>query len=699
MQTIAHSGPNSLLLKKDLKSAFRQVRISPFDWYLFLFRWRGKYYIDTHLPFGFRTSPRIYNLFAEAIHWVLQHSFSWSISHYVDDFLGVFPPSTDLTSKSQTFDRICDDFSFPTEPNKDEMGTRVNHLGFEVDTVSMTATLSKNKRDRAINLLITLIGRKSISAKTLENLLGFLNHCCEVVPTGRPFLRHLFNALTKANSANLSLNPYRYTRISRHAKRDALWWLFFLRHWSCVSIIQIKRPLYEIWTDASGTKGIGGIFTDHLFSAHVPRRHRRKHINWKEMYAILYAFLLWHSHWENGELLVHCDNEAVVEAINKRSIRGPTISPLQTLLLIAALFNITISAVWIPTALNSVADALFRHDFKRLANLGHQYNHHNVRNLEPLSLIVTLRQKLRSFLETASLSPPGKAMTTPSPTTSSLPDPMAITNHSPPPSPQSPTGSLTFLRKSKSKQLRRTSEQLKTTISSTPTPNSMTLSSSKSLGVPNESTTKIQLDENASHSPKTSSSKSSLIYETATSTTTQSIFTQHSVSDLPGSFVQANSPGINGILFHLLDFVYPGSTSPSIPNKVRSLSFFHRQRQTLLPKALKSTSHQRAQKSALLPPSTTSLNDSQPIETSPFSLVATALSHGPFLSTESKQHFSISDSTHPNTLATPSVKAPQSQQAKKDCRGPISNNSVDGKATQLTSTSTRFPSQIIRQRC
>jgi hypothetical protein len=39
------------------------------------------------------------------------------------------------------------------------------------------------------------------------------------------------------------------------------------------------------------------------------------------MYAVLYAFLLWHPHWENGELLVHCDNDAVVDAINKRSIR------------------------------------------------------------------------------------------------------------------------------------------------------------------------------------------------------------------------------------------------------------------------------------------------------------------------------------------------------------------------------------------
>ena len=222
LSVIAQSGPNSCLLKKDLKAAFRRVAISSFDWHLFLFFWRGKYYIDTHLPFGLRTSPRIYNLFAEAIHWVLQYSFGWSLSHYVDDFLGVFPPNTDLAVKSRLFDEICNDFDFPTEPKKDKMGTRVNHLGFEVDTVSMTATLSHNKRDRAIKLLHIVISCKTISAKSLETLLGFLNHCCEVIPVGRPFLRHLFTALSKAGSAITAVNPYRYTRISKQARRDAL---------------------------------------------------------------------------------------------------------------------------------------------------------------------------------------------------------------------------------------------------------------------------------------------------------------------------------------------------------------------------------------------------------------------------------------------------------------------------------------------
>src|SRR5213075_1612930 len=151
-----------------------------------------------------------------------------------------------------------------------------------------------------------------------------------------PFLRHIFNMLNQARNSNRKTNPYWYTKVTKLARKDILWWLVFLRHWSRVTIIQEIRKVSHVWTDASGKKGIGGHYDTDLFASHVPRRHRRKHINWKEMFAVLHAVLLWYKHWENGKLIVHCDNDSVVDAINKKSIRGPTIIPLQNLLLLTA---------------------------------------------------------------------------------------------------------------------------------------------------------------------------------------------------------------------------------------------------------------------------------------------------------------------------------------------------------------------------
>ena len=61
---IAEAGPGAMLMKRDLKSAFRHVPVSPLDHWLLIFEWDGKFYVDMFLPFGLRTAPRIFNLFA-----------------------------------------------------------------------------------------------------------------------------------------------------------------------------------------------------------------------------------------------------------------------------------------------------------------------------------------------------------------------------------------------------------------------------------------------------------------------------------------------------------------------------------------------------------------------------------------------------------------------------------------------------------
>jgi hypothetical protein len=125
------------------------------------------------------------------------------------------------------------------------------------------------------------------------------------------------------------------------------------------------------------------------FSERIPARHRRKHINWKEAFAILHAFVLWHKQWAGSRLRLACDNSVVVEALNKRSIRGETIRPLQLILLIAAVFDIEIAAFWIPSEENIVADAALRHDIKELTNLGFQVS--SPRNRTPDTKMSTLR--------------------------------------------------------------------------------------------------------------------------------------------------------------------------------------------------------------------------------------------------------------------------------------------------------------------
>src|SRR5579859_1862347 len=125
------------MMKRDLKAAFRHIPISPCDYWLLLFEWQGRYYVDMFLRFGLRTAARIFNLFAEALHWVFETLNEWNVTHYLDDFLFVFPPGTDITPISAEFDRVLAKMGFSKAAEKDSNGCVVVHLRFEFDSKSM----------------------------------------------------------------------------------------------------------------------------------------------------------------------------------------------------------------------------------------------------------------------------------------------------------------------------------------------------------------------------------------------------------------------------------------------------------------------------------------------------------------------------------------------------------------------------------
>src|SRR5216110_1829745 len=104
-------------------------------------------------------------------------------------------------------------------------------------------------------------------------------------------------------------------------------------------MIQLSRISFDVATDV---KGIGGVHKGLVFSERIPSRHKSKKINWKGMFTILHAFLLWYKVWRGGKVHLACDNLSVVDAINKHSIKGPVIVPLQWIFLIAAVYDIQI---------------------------------------------------------------------------------------------------------------------------------------------------------------------------------------------------------------------------------------------------------------------------------------------------------------------------------------------------------------------
>ena len=90
------SGRGSRMAKLDLKDAFRHIPIRAQDWNLLGFDWGCKFYFMLVLAFGLKTAPYIFNLFAEALHWIIERHIPAALCHYLDDFILIFRPDWDL---------------------------------------------------------------------------------------------------------------------------------------------------------------------------------------------------------------------------------------------------------------------------------------------------------------------------------------------------------------------------------------------------------------------------------------------------------------------------------------------------------------------------------------------------------------------------------------------------------------------------
>ena len=142
-------GARAQLAKFDVESAYRIVPVHPDDRHLLGMEWKGKLYVDTALPFGLRSAPKIFSALADALQWVFeQHGLK--VLHYLDDFLILGVPDT--TEGQRALRRaldICARLGIPIASHKTEGPVLIIvFLGIELDTKALTVRLPDEKLAR-----------------------------------------------------------------------------------------------------------------------------------------------------------------------------------------------------------------------------------------------------------------------------------------------------------------------------------------------------------------------------------------------------------------------------------------------------------------------------------------------------------------------------------------------------------------------
>ena len=144
---IANHGQGALLIKVDIRSVYRVVQIHPDDRRLMGMLWEGSLFVDTALPFGLRSGPKIFTALADAAEWIVRQQGLNFVIHYLDDFLLVMSPDGyqgehALRILLESFERL----GLPVAWDKLEgLTTCLTFLGFQLDSTQWEVRLPRSK--------------------------------------------------------------------------------------------------------------------------------------------------------------------------------------------------------------------------------------------------------------------------------------------------------------------------------------------------------------------------------------------------------------------------------------------------------------------------------------------------------------------------------------------------------------------------
>lgn len=414
LDAIRRKGRGCLLCKFDINEAFRYIRIRRDQMFLLGFQFKGLFYYERCLPFGLSSAPGLFEIFATAINDFIEAGGVPDCFHYMDDYICISLPAEAMVHFLiiiALFNALGVSLS---AVKLERPTTQLEFLGYILDTDLMQIRLPADKLTRYTAELQHWIHKRHATRKELQSLVGILVHASRVIPHSRSFYQRLLSTLKKANAEHQLNSARNLIEIDQYALRDIRWWARFLWEWNGVGIIPPNVADYdpadrhELFTDASSI-GMGGWFASigeytlyQWNAADLEKAHRKNRLSipFLELTALVHSINIWQHELAGKALILHCDAETVVTAVNKgRSFDADMMHLIRVLVFILSRNNIFLKLVHIEGAKNIYADALSRShsphasEFLKLFNeprseLPQQPHHHGAhllrRSIQPL---------------------------------------------------------------------------------------------------------------------------------------------------------------------------------------------------------------------------------------------------------------------------------------------------------------------------
>jgi Reverse transcriptase (RNA-dependent DNA polymerase) len=359
LEHVRNAGRGCILIKRDVKDAFRTIPLSIQSRRLMGFHWRGVTYEECCLSFGLRTAPFLFNLFAEGLHWILATKLPCPIEHYLDDFIFILQNATNVAYTAKTYIEVTDTLGVPRNDSKDAEGTEVIVLGYTIDTALMEIRLSEEKQAKALVQIDAALQHGSLSLHQAQQLSGRLSWSAVVIRLGRSYSRSLWTFMTNWPA---HLKRHMPRRFSSEVRNDLQLWRESLTVSNGIRFLDDShRDIFHLFTDASSQVGYGGFYfresseLDHwpaylttlpqcnAFATLPPDRQVEDHINQKEMHAVAEAFTRWSPNWKRASVCIHTDSLVASQGLVKTVLKGPGNLSLRAIVLAAVQYDIAIT--------------------------------------------------------------------------------------------------------------------------------------------------------------------------------------------------------------------------------------------------------------------------------------------------------------------------------------------------------------------
>ena len=343
------------------------------------------------LPFGASISCALFQEFSNALKHIVQFRLNIlfvyppEITNYLDDFFFIVITIGICNEAVQVFLHVCKQINCPISTKKTEWAMQLLvFLGVLLNGSSLVMAIPQEKKTKALYLLNLAIEKRKVTIHFIQKLTGTLNFLQKAIVPGRVFTRGMYGKLKLTDAKGKPLQQYHHVRLGKDFIMDCFMWKQFLVLANenpgllCRPFIDFQETtqsaeLLQFYSDASlnAELGFGGTFKNSWIVGKWNKsfiQDCKPSIEFLELFALTVSVLTWAEEKEmkDSQIIIHCDNEAVVYMVNKMASSCAQCMKLLRILTLSGLkHNRRLLARHVRTEMNILADALSRHDFKR----------------------------------------------------------------------------------------------------------------------------------------------------------------------------------------------------------------------------------------------------------------------------------------------------------------------------------------------